>query len=852
MVNSVSKKADAGLILVLITLFFLCVFSYKSKSRLTENSQAISETNLVLLELKATLSTMQEAEAGVNSFLLAEDPEFLELYKTKSKAMGVHLQTLANFAADNEVQQNNLTKLHKLVSEKTKQLNYIVQFRHSKEYTREKLEPYVTQGALIMTDIRSLINETEDQARTLLAKHVKEANRVAEISHFAILFSCALAFLFLFTSRLILRKEINERRKTEEAFQKMRLALENAVEGISRIDEQGTFLSVNKAFASLLGFEIHELIGRNWINIIDEHSQEEVIEQYARVKEDGRSEVEALCRPKSGEPFYVRLTMVLTHSDKGKFEGHYCFLKDISKEKREQKELIDARKAALEASLAKSDFLANMSHEIRTPMNGVIGMSGLLSKTNLNDKQKQFVDTIRISAEALLTLINDILDFSKIESRKMIFETIDFSLQDVLEDTEKMLIHSARAKSIFLNFEISSEVPQFLLGDPGKFRQILINLIGNAVKFTKEGGVTVSVTKQSENQKNCEIRVEIQDTGIGLNNTALNRLFQPFTQADSSTTRQFGGTGLGLAICKRLVEMMGGEIGVQSEEGKGSAFWFTVKMGQGKEPLREPKKTELVSQLSKEQKRNLNLLVVEDNQVNQRVVIEMLSQLGFTVEAAENGKTALEIYKHRKIDLIFMDCQMSVMDGYEATKEIRDFEKLTAKRTPIVALTANVTAQDKQKCFDAGMDDYLNKPVDMENLAGTIERWLAPAPSIPSAPVVTADANALIDWSAVEKLLHIKADGSFFTELLTIYNEKFPDYMTAIEDAVKNGDAAALREAAHALKGSSLNLGLLALGEISRKLEESSENAAQIISDLKVCYIKTKDELTHQLENKAA
>jgi PAS domain S-box-containing protein len=626
--------------------------------------------------------------------------------------------------------------------------------------------------------------------------------------------------------------------------------LESVPDAIIIVNKEGNIQYSNSQTEVLFGYEKEEIIG-NKIELLmpsrfreahQGHRQGYIANPKVRKMGDG---MQLFAKHKDQTEFPVEISLSKLETDEGFLVC--ASIRDVTNQKRIEKELKEAIIKAENAVKSKQQFLSNMSHEIRTPMNAIIGFTKVILKTELTPKQKEYLNAIKMSGDTLIVLINDILDLAKVDSGKMVFEKSPFKLSLSISTMLHLFETKIQEKNLELIVKYDQNIPEVLVGDAVRLHQIILNLVSNAVKFTSEGKITVGIRKLTEDSENVTLEFSISDTGIGIETNKIDKVFENFQQAHSQTSRIFGGTGLGLAIVKQLVEAQGGSIQVESEVDKGSTFRFVLgfKKANGQTVL-DNDITELVDNEIK----GVKVLVVEDVELNQLLMRTLLDDFGFECDIADNGKIAVEKLEKNKYDIVLMDLQMPVMNGFQATDYIRNTLKSSI---PIIALTADVTTVDVEKCITAGMNDYIAKPVDDRKLyskiIGFIRKPLQPI-EIKTVENQKSKSQKCTDMSYLNKLT--KSNPKLITEMINVYLNQTPSLITTIKQSWLEKDLETLKSAIHKLIPSFAIVGIDKNQEaIARKIEDNTtavEMPIWIENIEKIC-MQACEELKDELIN---
>lgn len=615
---------------------------------------------------------------------------------------------------------------------------------------------------------------------------------------------------------------IEAERALKKSEEKYRSIIENMNLGLLQVDTQERIVYANQSFCDMTGFEISEVIGGSAPDLLLREQQRVDTTSIIERRKNGVSDAyELQIRNKRGELKWCLISGAPLLDDSGNFLGSIGIHLDITRQKTLEQELRQAKADADNSAHAKELFLTNMSHEIRTPMNAIIGIGNQLAKTTLQPQQRFFLDTIRNASANLLVIINDLLDFSKIEAGKVSLEYIGFNLGDMLENAVQILKHKAEEKGLTLDYRFDKAVAPVLIGDPYRINQILMNLLSNSIKFTENGKVSINCTIEKNEAKSQRLLFTVTDTGIGMSEEFLKHLFVSFSQEDESITRKFGGTGLGMSISKQLIELMGGQIHVESKKNHGTSISFSITCPIGAwDDLPEAWDTQADTNILKGKR----LLLVEDNSINRLLATMVLTQYGAEVVEAEDGSVAIAKFAPGQFDMILMDVQMPVKNGLETTEYIREH---LDKVIPIIALTANAFKQEEERCLQAGMNDFISKPFDEDKMIRLISQWLGKVVTTttgPSSKAPQKTATKLYDLNKVRAVS--RGDDAFVKRIMELFIEDIPGNIRQMEQRCEEKNWAGLAAIAHKIRPSVHNLGMNTLADELHVIELTKPDQA--------------------------
>jgi PAS domain S-box-containing protein len=816
-------KIISAFCLSIAVLVLIGLYAYKTTNDYKNASDWTNHTLQVIAEAQEVLLKVKDIETAQRGYVITNEEKYLEPYERSVNSIENVYFKLRSLIRDNAKQLVILDSIHTLINLKIVFAKNVISVRKNKDFKTSQELVATDVGENLMKQIRELTDVFISNEKKLFSERLNIAQEHFYAAKNIIVASIILTILMIIITLYFFINDFNKRMLSEKQLQESESRIKKILDsfplGVFVLGINGKPYYTNNKSQDILGRgTIYEAsstdlpeIYKTYIAGTDELYPSDKLPIVRAINGEKNICVEDLEILKKGKRVPLRVNATYITNSKDEVEYAIAVFEDITDIKEAEQKLIEAKKLAEQSGILKEAFLANMSHEIRTPMNAIMGFTDLLLNRNLQTEEKDFVQTIKTSGENLLRIINDVLDVSKIESGTMTFEEHPMSIKELFPSLSSMLIHKAKEKNLELSFEYDHNIPETVLGDPTRLTQIIINLVGNAIKFTQKGSVTVSANVLKEEKESCLIEFSVKDTGIGISDDKLQHIFERFRQAESHTTRYYGGTGLGLSIAKQLVELQNGEITVKSLVGVGSVFSFTLNFKKT-DKIYNPhpaKNQELnIYELSKK-----NILLVEDNPINIKFVLSLFADYNMKADIAENGKQALEKIKTKLYDIVLMDIEMPEMNGYETTKVIRNEFK---NNVPIIAMTANAMAGEREKCLQIGMNDYISKPIKAELL---FEKMFNEV--IVNHHKDVDEEKKIVRLDFLIKSMRGKKE--VIRDTIDIFLKQVPEDLAVINEAVSNSDFSAIKKSAHRMKST---VSIMGISEMEAILEEMEVLAA--------------------------
>ncbi len=833
-------KIIVAFCLSILILLLIGSYTYKNANSLKGSADWVSHTQSVISEAQNILVKIQDIETAQRGYVITGEETYLKAYKAGLLNIDSLFSSANNLIHDNIEQQALLDSIQLTANLKIAFAKKVIELRTEEGFEPARLLVSKGLGERLMNKIRNLVQNFIQNENELLAIRLENSEQkffntiaiitISIITTILIIVSTLYFFLLDYNKRVRYERQLKEQK---EQIRSLAVFQNTILDGtdyaiITTTSPEGIISTFNKGAEKMLGYKAEEIVGKTTPSILHEYS--EIEHRSKELSKELNLEVPPgidvfhiksrlgyttdinewtyIC--KNGSRITVELSIATLRNAEADIIGYLGIAKDITESKKAKEAIIEAKEEAEKANLLKETFLANMSHEIRTPMNAIIGFTDLLLRRNLQNQEREFIQTIKNSGESLLRIINDVLDISKINSGMITFEEHPLSITEIFASLNIMLTQKAKEKNLLLSFDVAENIPGTVLGDPTRLTQIIINLVGNAIKFTKTGSVLVSAKLLKEEAQTCEVGFFVQDTGIGIPNDKLQTVFERFAQAETHTTRNYGGTGLGLSIAKQLVELQGGSIAVKSEVGSGTLFSFIL-------PFKKIKHSHVPNRLKHrgfniEDLKQLKILVVEDNPVNINFITSLFSEYDIHADISENGKDAVEKIKHKAYDIILMDIEMPEMNGYEATKMIRtELQNVV----PIVAMSAHAMSGEKEKCILLGMNDYISKPIDVDILFEKMHTITSASKAIIANE--NSKQNKITNLTFLVKAM--RGNKEAIAGSITIFLKQVPEDLASLNEAVDKADFLTIKQFSHRMQSTFSLMGGSRVQDILTEME---------------------------------